>query len=172
VDNLQYAELFLTESRENVSAVNAALLELERDADGAGAAAAVDTIFRAVHTIKGMGATMGYAIVAELAHELETVLDRIRRNDLAIDADIIDVLFLSADVLESAVEAAVAGRDGEVVAEELVAQLRVLGAPDEPTSGEWTAPSPSGGGTLVRIRLAPNTPLRSAAGILLRTRSS
>ena len=114
MDNLQYAELFLTESREHVSAVNHALLELERDASPAGASAAVGSIFRAVHTIKGMGATMGYAIVAELAHELETVLDRVRRNDLAIDADIMDVLFRAADVLEQAVEAAVAGRDGEV----------------------------------------------------------
>ena len=104
MDNLQYAELFLTESREHVSAVNLALLELERDSSAATASQAVGSIFRAVHTIKGMGATMGYAIVAELAHELETVLDRIRRNDLAIDAEIMDVLFRSADVLEQAVE--------------------------------------------------------------------
>jgi len=167
VDNLQYAELFLTESRENVSAVNTALLDLERDTAGPGASAAVDTIFRAVHTIKGMGATMGYAIVAELAHELETVLDRIRHNDLLIDADIMDLLFHAADVLESAVEAAVAGRDGEVVAEELVAQLRDLGATDAETSSEWTAASPSGGGTLVRVRLAPNTPLRGVRAFII-----
>src|SRR2546423_3346887 len=109
MDNLQYAELFLTESREHVTAVNQALLELERDAGGGPAAAsAVGAIFRAVHTIKGMGATMGYAIVAELAHELETVLDRIRRGDLVIDPDVMDVLFRAADVLEQAVEAAVA----------------------------------------------------------------
>ncbi len=167
MDNLQYAELFLTESRENVSAVNTALLDLERDTAGPGASAAVDTIFRAVHTIKGMGATMGYAIVAELAHELETVLDRIRRNDLLIDADIMDLLFHAADVLEAAVEAAVAGRDGEVVAEELVAQLRDLGATDAETSSEWTAASPSGGGTLVRVRLAPNTPLRGVRAFIV-----
>ena len=120
MDNLQYAELFLTESREHVSAVNHALLELERDADAPAARRAVGAIFRAVHTIKGMGATMGYAIVAELAHELETVLDRVRRSELAIDADVMDMLFRSADVLEQAVEAAVAGRDGEVVAADLV----------------------------------------------------
>ena len=167
MDNLQYAELFLTESRENVSAVNTALLDLERDTAGPGASAAVDTIFRAVHTIKGMGATMGYAIVAELAHELETVLDRIRRNDLSIDADIMDLLFHAADVLEAAVEAAVAGRDGEVVAEELVAQLRELGATDSESSSEWTAASPSGGGTLVRVRLAPNTPLRGVRAFII-----
>jgi len=81
VDNAQYAELFLTESREHIAGVNKALLELERDATGPGASAAVASIFRGVHTIKGMGATMGYAIVAELAHELETVLDRIRHGE-------------------------------------------------------------------------------------------
>src|SRR3954468_16163832 len=133
MDNLQYAELFLTESREHVTAVNQALLELERDASGPGAAAAVGAIFRAVHTIKGMGATMGYAIVAELAHELETVLDRVRRGDLAIDGDVMDVLFRSADVLEQAVEAAVAGREGEVIATDLVETLRAMGA------GRWSA---------------------------------
>jgi two-component system chemotaxis sensor kinase CheA len=114
-----------------------------------------------------MGATMGYAIVAELAHELETVLDRMRRGDLLIDADIMDVLFNAADILESAVEAAVAGRDGEVIAEDLVAQLRVLGATNVVTNNEWTAPAPSGGGTLVRVRLAPNTPLRGVRAFII-----
>ena len=83
---------------------------------------------------------MGYAIVAELAHELETVLDRVRRNDLAIDADVMDVLFRSADVLEQAVEAAVAGRDGEVLAADLVATLHALGVGESiaQQQGTWT----------------------------------
>src|SRR5262249_39544792 len=145
VDNLQYAELFLTESREHVSAVNQALLELERDATAPTASAAVGSIFRAVHTIKGMGATMGYAIVAELAHELETVLDRVRRGDLAIDPEVMDVLFRSADVLEQAVEAAVAGRDGEVIAADLVATLHTLGVGERsPQKIMWTVPTPAG----------------------------
>ena len=168
MDNLQYAELFLTESREHIAGVNKALLELERDPTGAAAAPAVASIFRGVHTIKGMGATMGYAIVAELAHELETVLDRVRRNDLAINVAIMDVLFRATDVLEKAVEAAVAGRDGEVVATELVATLHALGvsAPKR-SSGGWTIPAPSGTGTLVRVRLAPDTPLRGVRAFII-----
>ena len=168
MDNLQYAELFLTESREHIAAVNKALLELERDATGPGAAPAVASIFRGVHTIKGMGATMGYAIVAELAHELETVLDRIRRGDLAINVAIMDVLFRATDVLEKAVEAAVAGRDGEVVATELVTTLHALGvsAPRR-SSGGWTTAAPTGAGTLVRIRLAPDTPLRGVRAFII-----
>jgi two-component system chemotaxis sensor kinase CheA len=168
VDNLQYAELFLTESREHIAGVNKALLELERDVSGPGAAAAVASIFRAVHTIKGMGATMGYAIVAELAHELETVLDRVRRGDLAIDAAIMDLLFRAIDVLEKAVEVAVAGRDGEIIATELVATLHAFGASaPRRSSGGWTIPSPSGAGTLVRIRLAPDTPLRGVRAFII-----
>jgi two-component system chemotaxis sensor kinase CheA len=168
VDNLQYAELFLTESREHIAGVNKALLELERDPRGPGAAPAVASIFRGVHTIKGMGATMGYAIVAELAHELETVLDRVRRGDLAINVAIMDVLFRATDILEKAVEAAVAGRDGEVVATELVATLHSLGvsAPKR-SSGGWTISAPSGAGTVVRIRLAPDTPLRGVRAFII-----
>jgi two-component system chemotaxis sensor kinase CheA len=167
VDNSQYAELFLTESRENVASVNTALLELERDATGPGAQAAVDTIFRGVHTIKGMGATMGYAIVAELAHELETVLDRMRRGDQPLNADLMDLLFKSADVLEAAVEAAVAGRDGEVDASHLVARLRKLCVNESQAQAGWTVRAPSGEGTLVRIRLAPNTPLRGVRAFII-----
>ncbi|MDE3054800.1 MAG: Hpt domain-containing protein, partial [Gemmatimonadota bacterium] len=77
MDTSQYAELFLTESREHVSAVNHWLLELER---GAGGDEPVSAVFRAVHTVKGMSATMGYGVVAELSHEMETLLDRVRRR--------------------------------------------------------------------------------------------
>lgn len=166
MNNAQYAELFLTESREHIAAVNQALLELERDAGGAEAKTAVGAIFRAVHTIKGMGATMGYAVVAELAHELETVLDRVRRNEIAIDSDVIDLLFRSTDVLEQAAEAAVAGREGEVVATELVAALREI-AEHDADDDEWTVPAPPGAGTLVRVRLAPDTPLRGVRAFII-----
>jgi len=166
VDNEQYAELFLTESREHITAVNQALLELEQGGGGASATAAVGAIFRSVHTIKGMGATMGYAIVAELAHELETVLDRVRRNELAIDGDVTDVLFRAADVLEQAVEAAVAGREGAVVTTELVERLRGMVEHEAGDEG-WTVDAPPGDGTLVRVRLAPDTPLKGVRAFII-----
>ena len=59
MNNAQYAELFLTESREHVSAINHSLLELERGVAGSDAAAAVSAIFRAVHTLKGLAGLFG-----------------------------------------------------------------------------------------------------------------
>jgi chemotaxis protein histidine kinase CheA len=122
VDSAQYAELFLTESREHVSAINHSLLELER---GAGGDEPVGAIFRAVHTIKGMSATMGYTPVATLSHELETLLDRVRRGVRTIDARLMQLLFRAADVLEGAIEAAVGGQATSGDVDPVVALLRL-----------------------------------------------
>lgn len=174
MDTTQYAELFLTESREHVSAVNHWLLELER---GTGGDEPVSAIFRAVHTVKGMSATMGYAVVAELSHELETLLDRVRRQTMTITPEVMDVLFRAADVLEQAVEASVAGRADEVHADAVLTRLRAMARATPRASAAiaavplsealWTAPVPEGAGPVVRVRLAPDTPLRGVRAFLI-----
>jgi two-component system, chemotaxis family, sensor kinase CheA len=189
VDSAQYAELFLTESREHVSAINHSLLELER---GAGGDEPVGAIFRSVHTIKGMSATMGYTAVATLSHELETLLDKVRRHVRTIDEPLMDLLFRSADVLENAIEAAVGGQGESVDVGPVVVLLRE--AADEPAAQEppkkkrskkaaavpangrkaavapidgWTAAAPKGAGMLVRVRLAPDTALKGVRAFLV-----
>jgi two-component system chemotaxis sensor kinase CheA len=182
VDSAQYAELFLTESREHVSAINHSLLELER---GTGGAEPVSAIFRSVHTIKGMSATMGYTAVASLSHELETLLDKVRRGVRAIDEPLMELLFRSADVLESAIEAVVSGQSSAVDVGPVVALLKAE-AQDAPAAatapkkrksrkaaipaapiGGWTAPAPKGDGMLVRVRLAPDTALKGVRAFLV-----
>jgi chemotaxis protein histidine kinase CheA len=49
MDTARYAELFLTESREQLSTLNDALLRLERDGD----ATSIEVLFRAMHSVKG-----------------------------------------------------------------------------------------------------------------------
>ncbi|HET9797404.1 MAG TPA: chemotaxis protein CheA, partial [Gemmatimonadaceae bacterium] len=184
VDSAQYAELFLTESREHVSAINLSLLELER---GTGGDEPVGAIFRGVHTIKGMSATMGYTSVASLSHELETLLDRVRRGERAVDARLMDLLFRSADLLERAIEAAVSGVESVDVLP-IVHQLQaeatrgtptfsslavtsefptMTGAFQIPAADAWTAPTPAGEGMLVRVRLIAGTPLKGVRAYLV-----
>ena len=174
MDPSQYADLFLTESREHVSAINQWLLQLER-AGAAGSAEPVSAIFRAVHTVKGVSATMGYNAVAELSHELETLLDRVRRGELAVNPELMDLLFRCADVLESAIEGAVAGRT--VSTDDVMRRLRAFGevrasvatavTTDAAEPNEWTAPLPVGSGMLVRVRLQPETPLKGVRAFLV-----
>ena len=108
MDLSQYAELFLAESREHLSACNQLLLEWERNP---AATEPVGGIFRAVHTVKGMAATMGYSRVADLAHRMENLLDQLRRGGREPTEEVIQVLFRATDTLEKAVEFAVAGRE-------------------------------------------------------------
>ena len=100
MDLSQYAELFRAEPREHLSTFNQLLLEWERAPDKA---EPVDGIFRAVHTIKGMAATMGYAAVADLAHRAETLLDHCRRQEDAVSPDVLELMFRTADGMEELV---------------------------------------------------------------------
>src|SRR5688572_28329556 len=124
MDLTRYADLFLTESREHLSAINHLLLELERTPS---APEPLSAIFRAVHTVKGMSATMGYEAVAALSHELETVLDAVRRGERAITPTVMDALFEAADVLETSVEQAVRGQNASSDAGPVIERLRAMG---------------------------------------------
>src|SRR5688572_6197068 len=166
MDLTRYADLFLTESREHLSAINHLLLELERAPT---AAEPLSAIFRAVHTVKGMSATMGYEAVASLSHELETVLDAVRRGERTITPTIMDALFEAADVLETAVEQAVRGQDASVDAAPVIERLRAMSR----MSGEFPAitaepPASSAPSQLfIRIRLAANVPLRGVRAFVI-----
>jgi two-component system, chemotaxis family, sensor kinase CheA len=188
VDTSRYAELFLTESQDNLSAINHALLELERTPT---AREPIGALFRAVHTVKGMSATMGYEAVATLTHELETVLDAVRRGERKITPTVMDALFEAADVLETSVEQAVRGQDATSDATPVIERLRamgrmsgefraVTGVPPEPGSSALPAPvssaspapaaliaSPVPSQLLVRIRLAANVPLRGVRAFVV-----
>jgi two-component system chemotaxis sensor kinase CheA len=140
----QYAELFLSESREHVSAINHLLLTLESDPRSR---EAVEGLFRAVHTIKGMSATMGYRAVADLAHEMEDVLDRVRLGRMAPGADLVDTLFAACDALEQSIEVAVEAveeGDDEGAVAPVVARLRALVAgTDAPSGSSASAAAPA-----------------------------
>ena len=180
MDVSRYADLFLTESREHLSAINHSLLELERTS---GSTEAVGAIFRAVHTVKGMSATMGYSAVAELSHELETLLDKVRKGERVVSGSIMDTLFAAADALEASIELSVAGRAAEVDVHALVERIRELGsrktavvsaadieaamAASEAAGPNWTAPEPAGAGIIVRIRLKEGTPLRGVRAYVI-----
>ncbi|HET7457496.1 MAG TPA: chemotaxis protein CheA [Gemmatimonadaceae bacterium] len=190
MDTSRYAELFLTESREHLSAINHAMLELERSSGGADA---VGALFRAVHTLKGMSATMGYVAVTDLTHELETLLERVRGGSLMVTATLMDVLFQAADALEHSVELAVSGRSEEADVTALVARLRAaasdggvgVAAPSVvpgllPNAGAlatetvaavsehgWTVSALPGDGLHVRVRIAAGAPLPGVRAYLV-----
>jgi len=121
MDTNQYMDMFLDESHEHLQSLNEGLLSLEENSEDV---SVVNDIFRNAHTLKGMSATMGYNKIAELTHEMEDVLDLIRKEQLKLDEDIIDTLFKCLDSLEQMIDSVANGDSEDVVdVSDLVAKL-------------------------------------------------
>ena len=168
MDLSQYAELFLAESREHLSACNQLLLDWERRP---ASPEPVGGIFRAVHTVKGMAATMGYARVADLAHRMENLLDQLRRGGRPPTDAMLQLLFRATDALEQSVDLAVAGREREADLAAVLAELD--GATTKKPSvavPSVAAPSvavESGSGRLIQVTLRAEAPLKGGRAMLL-----
>ena len=177
MDLSQYAELFLAESREHLSACNQLLLEWER---APASPAPVGGLFRAVHTVKGMAATMGYARVTDVAHRTENLLDLLRRGSQPATDELLQLLFRARDSLEQAVELSVVGREDEIDVTEILADLDGAAAA---LTGAGGRPAPAGGGgeepqpapvveapvvagRLVQVTLRSEAPLKGGRALL------
>ena len=120
----QYMEMFLDESREHLQSLNDGLLSLENDPEDL---SVLNEIFRNAHTLKGMSATMGYTKTAELTHDMENLLDMLRKEQLKVSPEIIDVIFKCLDTLQEMVENISNGESEDLVdVSDLVRQVNAI----------------------------------------------
>lgn len=101
LDLSRYLDLFVSEGREHAAALSAALLELDASPSSVDA---ITRAFRAVHTVKGMAAAMGFDALAERAHVMESALDPVRAGTERITAPLLAHLLEEADALARGVE--------------------------------------------------------------------
>jgi two-component system chemotaxis sensor kinase CheA len=98
IDLSQFFQIFFEEAGENLESMEQMLLGLDiENADDE----QLNAIFRCAHSVKGGAATFGFADVAELTHQMETLLDKLRRHELTPTAAMVDVLLASGDALKS-----------------------------------------------------------------------
>jgi two-component system, chemotaxis family, sensor kinase CheA len=98
IDLTQFYRVFFEEAAENLDTFEKMLLEVDI---GAADDEELNAIFRCAHSIKGGAATFGFTDVAELTHQMETLLDKLRRHELAPSAAMVDVLLQSGDALRA-----------------------------------------------------------------------
>ena len=98
IDLSQFYQVFFEESQEHLDNMEALLLDLDLDAPDD---EQLNAIFRAAHSIKGSAGTFGFTDLAEVTHVLENLLDRIRKGELALRADMIDAFLDAGDVLKN-----------------------------------------------------------------------
>lgn len=121
-----YLGMFLEESEENMAILNNQLLVLEANP---GDSAAIQEIFRAAHTLKGMSATMGFQHMAELTHAMENALDWIRQGKAHIDSTWMDTLFAAVDELADALRGIAEEGQERPISPEIFERLKQLTAP-------------------------------------------
>ena len=138
--------MFLDESHEHLQSLNDGLLGLEDNAEDL---SILNEIFRNAHTLKGMSATMGYNKIAELTHEMEDVLDMLRKEQLAVTGEIIDTLFKCIDSLEQMINNVANGDPEDLIdVSDLVAKLSAIlrgekaSSPPAPSQQSEPAPQP------------------------------
>ncbi|MDO8263020.1 MAG: chemotaxis protein CheW [Gallionella sp.] len=102
IDMSQFYQVFFEESAEHLASMESLLLSLDLDAPEADQ---LNAIFRAAHSIKGGSGTFGFTDMTEVTHILETLLDCIRKNEIAITRDMVDAFLEAGDVLHGLLDA-------------------------------------------------------------------
>ena len=111
-DLSQFYQIFFEEAGENLDQMEQMLLDLDLSSAND---EELNGIFRCAHSIKGGAATFGFSDVAELTHQMESLLDRLRRHELQPIPQMVDVLLESADASRSLLARHQAGGQGEAV---------------------------------------------------------
>jgi two-component system chemotaxis sensor kinase CheA len=123
IDLSQFYQVFFEEAGENLDRMEQLLLEVDIEAADD---EELNSIFRCAHSVKGGAATFGFSDVAELTHQMETLLDKLRRHELAPTAPMVDVLLASGDALRAQL-ARHQGAGGDAVdTSELLFNIRAL----------------------------------------------
>src|SRR5207247_11008766 len=81
-DHDKVLPVFLAEAEENLAAIEEGLLLLEARPDATGQ---LDSVFRAAHTLQGNSSSLGFRAIADVAHEVEQVLDGMRGGSVEPD---------------------------------------------------------------------------------------
>ena len=172
IDLSQFYQVFFEEAGENLETMEQMLLNLDlQTADDE----ELNAIFRCAHSVKGGAATFGFADVAELTHQMETLLDKLRRHELTPTAAMVDVLLQSGDALKAQLARHQGNGAGAVDTRELLTTIRAqlggsaaastppahaagLAAPPLHAPTQEAAPAPTAAPALNPVAAAPTAP--------------
>ncbi len=121
MDINKHKEAFLAEAKTNIKNMNHALVDLEKSPDDK---SYFHKIFRAVHTLKSLSATMNYQQTSNLCHFIEDILEAIRDKPVAISENS-DMLFKCFDHLSATIKA-ISDNQPEPDSDQLIDQCKKI----------------------------------------------
>ena len=137
-----FIDEFIVEGIDLIASAEDALLVLESnllDMD------ALDTVFRAFHSIKGSAALLKFDIINTLAHQSENLLDRMRCEEIQCTGGYADLVFKSLDMLREFFNIIKNASDGKSQIKPLGYDelIRFLENPDEYSGDELNSELPT-----------------------------
>ena len=109
-DKSEFVSYFRDEAEELLQQIDADLLQLEDHvASGHADTELVNSLFRALHTIKGSSGMLQFTDIQNLAHKLENLCDLLRKECMPLSESCLDILFSGRDFLTDLVHGAIEG---------------------------------------------------------------
>lgn len=150
---------FLTESSELIEQLDSDLLELEENPSSSDL---LDSIFRALHTIKGAASFLSLPEVTTFAHAAEDALNKLRKGEAEVNAEVCDALLKSVDVIRNQLSEIASGEQPSNGPQPLIDILNAVGsgsssAPTQDSPAQTAKPTASApyGGTAVVVEYSP-----------------
>ena len=147
IDLTQFYQIFFEETAEHLAAMESLLLGLDVSNPSMDD---LNAIFRAAHSIKGGAGTFGFNDMAEVTHTLESLLDKLRKREMALADEMVSAFLEAGDVIS--MQLAAHRGEGEADAGAVRAMHEKLErlasaaqpAPASPSAGERNALLPGG----------------------------
>lgn len=89
---------FIIESLEYINEIEVNTLNLEQEPENKDH---INAIFRPFHSVKGVAAFLNLEQIRDVAHDLETLLDKARNDEISVTSHVIDVVLDGADALKA-----------------------------------------------------------------------
>ncbi len=155
---------FLVEADELVASLDNNFVKLETSPEDLDL---LNEIFRAAHTIKGTSSFLGFEQVTTLTHRMEDILNKLRKGEMTLTTEIMDILLQSLDILKTLLDKV---REGDLSEENLSDILSRLGATLE-DDGEAAAQEELSAGVVDELPEVPqkNEPTEDSDEKLLAT---
>ena len=147
LDLSRFHATFFAESLEGLDSMEQALLRLEQHGHSK---ETLDAIFRVVHSLKGSAGSLGFGVIAELAHEMESVLDRSRQGTAEATPECTNVLLRGVDCLRNWIIASEAQQPVDatagvgIVRELQILLQQALSGSTSPTAAQGAGAVPQG----------------------------
>lgn len=97
IEDQELLEGFLTETTELLEKLDDDLVTLEKTT---GDTELLNRIFRSIHTVKGASSFLGFELLVKVTHKTEDVLNRLRKGELVVTPEIMDVILESVDLVK------------------------------------------------------------------------